>query len=324
MHALLTATLLGSCLVAQQVPGGSPAAAPSEQSPKRSLNPVKYDGFGWPTVGAGDVQAAPAPAGETKAAVSSGAVQRRDGGATVEAAKHSAELSAGMANQALLDIYRKVGTPGQQQTLGGCDATWRLTVHGEDGSVLGERIYHHVSDSATPARDRLVYGDRVFVRDGDAVQAGSGGVRYESLQTLAARELELFGMHLRAPWSFADSEQFRVVQQDMVARRGVRLGRLVFERASAGEAKPARSSANTEQFVLLYDPLAHLPRELEHRFAGTQQRRRVLLEDWQELMPGVRFPCRRVYVDELLRPTTTIELMDLRKRPVRAREFKLL
>ena len=172
--------------------------------------------------------------------------------------------------------------------------------------------------------DRLVYGDRVFVRDGDRVQAGSGGVRYESMQKLAALELELFGLHLRAPWCFADGARFQIIEQDQVVHRGVQLGRLVFERAAPPHRKSPRSPKAVDRFELLFDPLSHYPRVLEHRFAGTGQVRRVYLEDWQELTSGVKWPRRRRYVDDAEETTTTIELMDLRKREVRGREFKLL
>lgn len=324
MHALVTATLLASCLFGQQATGGEPAPAAGEPSKPKSLNPLRVDENGWPIIGTGNVT--PAPAGETRSARAGSKKPRAQASTdrTLKASPASAGIRSGMANQALLDIYRCIGTPGQQQTLGGCDATWRLTVHAADSSVLGERIYHHVSDCAVADMDRLVYGDRVFVRHGDRVQAGSGGVRYESMQNLAALELELFGLHLRAPWCFADGARFQIVEQDQVVHRGVQLGRLVFERAAPPHRKSPRSPKAVDRFELLFDPLSHVPRVLEHRFAGTGQVRRVYLEDWQELMSGVKFPRRRRYVDDADETTTTIELMDLRKREVRGREFKLL
>jgi hypothetical protein len=47
----------------------------------------------------------------------------------------------------------------------------------------------------------------------------------------------------------------------------------------------------------------------------------VLLEDWRDF-EGVRMPCRRVYVDESMRPTTALELVKVERRRVTERDFR--
>ena len=238
----------------------------------------------------------------------------------------AAPLPSGMKSSALTEIFRATGTPGQLAQLGGVVATWKLTVHGERGEVLGERTYVHVADSAASERDRLQYGDRVFVRDGARVLAGRGGIRWESLDAMARRELELFGLHLRLPWCYGAEERFVVLRQESALRRGEQLrGLLVERRVPTGEEVfgPQRTARKCDRFQLFYDPLTGTPRELEHTFAELATRRRVLFDDWREF-EGVRFPARRVYVDAMEQPTTTMELMDLRRRRVDGRDFRLL
>ena len=72
----------------------------------------------------------------------------------------------------------------------------------------------------------------------------------------------------------------------------------------------------------MHEPGKGTPVEFLHRFARNRQPRRVLLEDWREPR-GVAVPFRRVYVDEALRQTTSLEI--LRIEPVRTteRDFRL-
>ncbi|MGC6489623.1 MAG: hypothetical protein ACON4Z_18400 [Planctomycetota bacterium] len=231
-----------------------------------------------------------------------------------------------MQSRALSEVFRATGTPGLLARLGGVVATWKLTVHGQDGQVVGERTYVHVADCTQPDRDRLQYGDRVFVRDGGRVLAGRGGIRWESLDAMAERELQLFGLHVRLPWCFGATPPYVVLRQEATTRRGAALRGVLLERRAASvdaAAGAGQGRREHDRFHLFYDARTGAPRELEHVFAGPKTRRRVRLDDWREF-EGVRFPARRVYVDDVDRPTTTMELMDLRRRRVEDRDFRLL
>lgn len=292
----------------------------------RTLSPVQFNSFGWPVGGR-------APAGE-RSRRAPATQRRRAVAAPAPAAEpkllaegtRARPLPSGMRSGALTEVFRATGTPGQLAHLGGVVATWKLTVHGATGEVLGERTYVHVADSAAADRDRITYGDRVFVRDGARVLAGRGGIRWESLDPMARRELELFGLHLRLPWCYGAGDRFVVLRQEAASRRGEELRGLLIERRVAADTEvfgPQRAARRCDEFRLFYDPQTGVPRELEHRFTEHRTRRRVLLDDWREF-EGVRFPARRVYVDGQLQPTTTLELMDLRRRRVDDRDFRLL
>ena len=109
-------------------------------------------------------------------------------------------------------------------------------------------------------------------------------------------------------------------------RRGENLVKLTIERRPPAGSEvfgPMASPRKRDTFELLYEPTTGTPRELLHRFASSGQQRRVLLEDWRDF-EGIRLPYRRIYVDEALRPTTTVQLMDIRRRHVADQDFRLL
>ena len=59
-----------------------------------------------------------------------------------------------------------------------------------------------------------------------------------------------------------------------------------------------------------------------HRFASSGLTRRVRFEDWRE-ESGVRLPFRRVYVDENMRRTTMLEILNIASQRVNERTFRL-
>ena len=323
--------------VAQQLqaPRSAQPRAGGESAPAK-VSKMRFDERGWP-IGVPS-RAAPAPAGEV--GVASGARSKpglqpraevsddvgRPGRALGRGTREQPLPSGLERGSALLDVYRATRMPGEFHALGGVIATWKLTVHGQDGEPIGSKIYQHVADCGHAIRDRLEYGDRVFVRDGDVVTAGRGGIRWESLDPLAAGELELFGLHLRMPWCFGDVARHLVVSTDEVSRAGQRLVKIGLEQTT-----PARRDAPAvelgarrwSRFALVYEPRTGFPRELEHAFAVSGEQRRVLLDDWRRFH-GVYMPCRRVYVGQDLLPTTTIELVSLQRRTVDPRDFRQL
>src|SRR5690606_4864568 len=129
---------------------------------------------------------------------------------------------------------------------------------------------------------------------------------------------------LRMPWCFGDGDSFAVLQRTVGMRNGERLMHIVLERrppASMDLLGPEVDPAPRDRFELFCDPSTGQPRELVHRFARSLETRRVLLEDWRDV-GGVRMPFRRVYVDEALRPTTTVEIARMPERQrVSERDF---
>jgi hypothetical protein len=325
MRTLVACLVSSLAAFAQQGQEGGQRPAGSN-----SISPVSFDNNGWP-VGFGR-NPAPAPAGETRPA----APERRGGAVAKRPADDDRVIAAGTADEPLAsgmhldsplhDVFRATRSPGALKQIGGVVAYWKLTVHGKDGAPIGERTYVHIADCAHPERDRLEYGDRVFVRDAGRVSAGRGGIPWEKLQGTAAAELALFGLHLRLPWCYGEGRSYAILRRDAAVRRGETLVKLTIERrpAAANEVfGPEATPRQRDRFELLYEPSTGTPRELLHRFASSGQQRRVLLEDWREF-EGVRLPHRRIYVDESLRPTTTVQLMDVRRRRVGDRDFRLL
>lgn len=325
MRTLTAALVLGLTLSAQQgQPGGSKPKSGS------SISPVHFNENGWPSGFGGNQPAAPAgetrrtPARRTRTAE---VLPKRNDDRVIAAGTPDKPLASGMhLDSPLHDVFRATRSPGALRQIGGVVVYWKLTVHGKDGAPIGERTYVHVADCSVPERDRIEYGDRVFVRDGRRVAAGRGGIPWEKLEETASAELALFGLHLRLPWCYGDGRSYAILRSEAAERRGESLVKLTIERRPAAADDvfgPQKTPRKRDQFELLYEPTTGTPRELVHRFSNSGQRRRVLLEDWREF-EGVRLPHRRIYVDESLRPTTTVQLMDIRRRRVGDRDFRLL
>lgn len=317
--------------------GGKPAGAASAGNAGTSkagggragLGAVQFDEHGWPIV----------PTDVAPPAAARGGADRSGAGADAPPAAPGAEpagsagvpdatpVASGMQlGSPLLDVFRATRPPGAFQQLGGVVVWWRLTVHGTHGEVIGVREVTHTADCARADRDRLDYEDgRSFGRLGEQVFAERSGMPWPTLEAAAAPELTLFGMHLRMPWCFADAAAFAAVRHDVVEQNGERFTRVVLERRpppALDIAGPDPLAQPRDRFELWFEPGTGLPRQLIQRLAASRQQRRVLLEDWREV-GGVRLPHRRVYVDEALRPTTTLELLRVEQRRTTDRDFRL-
>jgi hypothetical protein len=156
---------------------------------------------------------------------------------------------------------------------------------------------------------------------------------WPTLTESAQQELMLYGLHLRLPWCFGEPAAFVVEKRDTIDRGGEALARIVIERrrpASAEVIGPELDPQPRDRFELVYEPSTGQPREFVHRFADTMQARRVLLEDWRDVVFGerrdggaVRMPFRRVYVDESMRQTTQMEILRIESTRTSERDFRL-
>jgi len=304
-----------------------------------SLNPVQYDANGWPVVEVdtppaqplGEV-APPRPAGRDDQPANAPDADRATARALPQASRQPAArerepLASGMQlDSPLHDVFRAIGAPGACKALGGVRVFWRLTIHGSHGEAIGIRELTHSADLGVADRDRLEHQDgRVYGRIDGQVLAERGDIPWPTLRDAAAAELLLFGTQLRQPWCFGDASEYAITDRATVERQGTRLTRLVIERRPPPDEQVFGPEANPQprdRFELLFEPSTGLPRELVHRFANSQQTRRVLLEDWREV-GGVRLPHRRIYVDEALRPTTTLEILRVQRERVGDRDFRL-
>lgn len=359
----VTALLLVTGLSFQEPapkPPGAPMPKPTHQSPPSTQQPkaevpaatptptptrigtVQFDSSGWPIV-QGDQPPtpapvapaktpAPAPAGETKvistATVSSGSAETDSKVTMGETTGESPNtlVSGTRLGSPLLEVFENTRSPGAFKALGGVVVWWRLTTYGAQGEVIGVREVTHTADCAFAERDRLEYGDgRVYGRSGASVFAERGGMPWPTANDTAQAELALFGAHLRMPWCFGDATTFVVVGRDTVTRSGDALARIQIERRPPAGTEiigPELDPSPRDRFELLYEPSGGLLREFVHRFANSLQTRRVLLEDWHDVS-GVRMPHRRVYVDESLRQTTTLEILRIEQQRTNERDFRL-
>ncbi|MBL8734619.1 MAG: hypothetical protein JNN13_19745 [Planctomycetes bacterium] len=328
--ALACLCLLLSPLCAQ---GGDGKAKPANSNPPPATRAptVQYDNKGWPILPEDPTPAAGAtPGGETGQSGRSGASGPKVAAPAAAPAPASGGRSAPgsglQLDSPLLEVFQATQTPAAFKQLGSVSIWWRMTVYGEQGEVIGRREVTHTADSAFAERDRLEYADgRVYGRIGASVFAERSGMPFPNLVDSAEAELMLFGLHWRLPWCFGDANAYVVLARDEVVREEKALTRIVIERRPPAEFDrigPELDEAPRDHFELVHEPGKGTPVEFLHRFARNRQPRRVLLEDWREHR-GVAVPFRRVYVDEALRQTTSLEI--LRIEPVRTteRDFRL-
>jgi hypothetical protein len=336
------ALVLGSALTGQQpaVRPANPAPAPAGAPSTKPQPIVQFDpSTGWP-VGVDDgpqpgAVAAKSPARKVDAG---GATTTGPGGvvvsplptgaapAGVPTEPASPALASGtQLGSPLLDVYQPLIGPGEWRRLGGLAVSWRATVHGPSGEVVGVREFLHVADPAYPDRDRIEHQDgRVYVRCGQQVFAERDGMPMPAATEEAARELALFGMQLRMPWAFADANAYAVTGKQTVERGGEKLRKLAIEQRPPHGADllgPESQPRPRDTFEIYHDTGTGRLREFVHRFAATEQTRRVLLEDWRDA-DGVQLPHRRVYLDDAERPTTVLEIVKVERRRVAEREFR--
>ena len=328
MRTTFVFLLLGCTLPATTLLAQTPPPSPTPSPTPSPIGTVTYDSRGWPIL-ADDHEptphrdAAPVATGAT-------AVAAAPGGAAVR----PAPASGMQLGSPLLDVYQATRSPAAFQALGGVVVWWRLQIHGPQGEVIGVREVTHTADCGFATRDRLEHADgRVYGRSAASVFAERQGMPWPTLREAAEQELMLFGLQLRLPWCFGDGNAYVVTGRDTVDRAGEARTRIQLE------ARPDRGSeiigpeldpTPRDRFELLCEPSTGLPRELVHRFASTQQARRVLLEDWRDVQLGggqtggaVRMPFRRVYVDEQGRMTTQIEILRIESARVTERDFRL-
>jgi hypothetical protein len=322
----------------QKPPASKPAPAPAAEA-KPPISNVHFDAAnGWPIV-ADDPQRvvtptpAPARAGAARTApvgrevAAKGRKDAAEPTAQEAASGKQAPLASGMQmGSPLLDVFQATRAPGAFKALGGVVVWWRLTTYGAQGEQIGMREVTQIADCAFAERDRLEFADgRVYGRVGAQVFAERQGMPWPTLADAATQELRLFGMHLRLPWLFAAGNTFAVMSRDIEDRSGESFARAVLERRPPQALDilgPELDPKPRDRFELLYEPSSGLPREFVHRFAASLQTRRLLLEDWRDV-EGVRMPHRRVYVDEAMRATTTLEILRIERQRVSERDFRL-
>ncbi|GAB4156916.1 MAG: hypothetical protein Fur0037_25080 [Planctomycetota bacterium] len=272
---------------------------------------------GWPVVKGGEVH--DRPTGEDR--------QAAGGLGPAAASGHeplSPEPAARRLGSALLPVFQRIGSPSRFRELGGVTAWWRLQVHGQQGEVLGIREITQVADLMRVDRDRLEYPSdgRVYGRSGALVFAARGNLPWPTLNEPASEELALFGLLLRMPWCFDDASLYRIARVEDETRQGVPGQRIWIESRLPGEdAVGPQPEASRDRFELWCDASGR-PREVLQFLACSGQKRRVLLEDWQEKAPGLSVPCRRTYVDDSGRPTSVLELLRLERTDVTERDFR--
>lgn len=328
MLACLVAPFLALGLVCQEPPppaGKPPEQKTQEQKPAPArVGTVQFDSSGWPIVA--DDRGTPMPA--APAVESSRRTSTPVTGVTEPqpVTAPTALASGTQLGSPLLEVFQSTRTPAAFKELGGVVVWWRLSTYGAQGEVIGVREVTHTADCAFAERDRLEHGDgRVYGRSGASVFAERGGMPWPTLTETAQHELALFGAHLRMPWCFGDGTTYVVVGRDVVTRSGDQLARILVERrppAGFDQVGPELDPAPRDRFELLFEPANGALREFVHRFASSQQTRRVLLEDWRDTA-GVRMPYRRVYVDESLRQTTMLEILRIEQTRTNERDFRL-
>lgn len=199
----------------------------------------------------------------------------------------------------LRDTFRQIGAPANLAQLGGVVARQQWHVLDDQGAELAAFEVFHEADLAHPDRDRLIYTEsrRTFGREGAAHWATVHNVLWPSLQQEAREQVELHGLLLRAPWRFADQDDFVLLDRTEVTLDGRALVRIRIEsRTRDSFAGPSNEPQPVDRYELYCDPTSLEPVELRYDRTGGTGVRRVLLLDHQPV-GSVRLPMRRVWVD---------------------------
>ncbi len=300
-------TLLLSLLPQQPVePAARPTPAPVG---------VQFDANGWPVVGE------PHTSPDAKGSAGAPPAAQPPAAPLADAAGTNA---AGVVDQRLLASW----APQRPfASLGGLQVHWRLTVHGQQGEPLGVREIDQLGDVSGAMRDRLSYADgKTILRLGENFFGERHGMPWPTIAQQGRAELELFALHLRLPWCLLDGDQFLSAGAAVVARRDQELQRVRFVRRvdDAGPLGPSLEPQQRPEAVdLLVPRQGGLPVEFVHTRAGSEESRRVLLEDWRNV-DGVPFAHRRVYLDSEGQRTTTLEAVRVEPhQAVKDRDFRL-
>lgn len=339
IKVLSTVCLVGAVGLAQVPSGSAQKPAGAATTSQSGLQPVAYDKNGWPIVPSSVgqrpaflapprqvVEPAPRPVEPAAGKAPAPLAETAESPATAAPAPGRAIASGMDFGSPLLEVYQRVRAPGAFRALGGRSLRWLLTVHGPQGEVVGTRELTHLVDCGAPQRDRLEFDDgRVYGRDGALVFAARQGLPWPTLVESASADLELFALHARLPWLFADGREYVVSRRDRQTRQGRGVLAIELERVPEAERDrigPVAAGAVRDRFELVYDATTGEPVEVVHCYANGQQTRRARLEDWREV-DGVRMPFRRVYLDGSGRPTTTLELRSVLPAVVGDRTFRL-
>ncbi|MCA8973593.1 MAG: hypothetical protein KDC98_02675 [Planctomycetes bacterium] len=337
MVSSLCAAGLALALLAPQDPpiGGSTTSAPNPAAGSGEPSGIRYDANGYPIVPDEPAPRSivplpamnPAPTYESRPGLPADGARRQT--ADVEAAsdRRTSTASGMELGSPLLDVFQFTRSPGAFKALGGVQVFWRVTIFGGQGEVLGMREITQVADCSFAERDRLEYetDGRVYGRADGSAFAERQGMPWPSDVDRAGPELALFGMHLRAPWCFGDGISYVVLATDTVDRPGERLRRVLLERRPLNGSSligPELDPRPRDRFELVFEPGTGRPRELVHRFASSGLARRLVFEDWRDEL-GIRMPFRRIYVDETQKRTTMLEVLNVSRRPVTERMFRL-
>ncbi|MGE3171248.1 MAG: hypothetical protein AB7O97_01400 [Planctomycetota bacterium] len=311
--------------LAAQAPAAPRPQEPAPAEPARLG--TTFDSRGWPVVepvpARPDFEVGAPAAGEMGAAAAAPGA----GGAPPAAIESTPAVTVqpGAVGAMLPEVFRAVRSPGAFRALAGVSIWWRLTVHGPQGESIGLREMTHLLDASGRERDRIELAEGlVYGRLGAAVFAERHGMPWPTATDRATAELELFGLHARLPWAFADQREFAEVAAENVDRNGEPFVRVrLMRRTPGGELGPDPTARPADAFELWCPPGGGPPREFAYTLAAAGKYRRVLLEDWREV-EGVAVPFRRVYVDAAGRPTTTLEILRWQAGvPVSDRDFRL-
>lgn len=331
MVSSLVATMLFCAVAGAQDP---PAPAGKQPAPRSKVGlGIEIDARGWPVVpdepDRASVLPAPPRTGRERASPASPPMAAP----LVEASgarstRDSAPIASGMElGSPLLDVFQYTRSPAAFKALGGRQIWWRVTIYGPQGEVLGIREVTHVADCAFAERDRLEYENdgRAFGRSGTSVFAERQGMPWPTDAERGGHELALFGLQLRAPFCFGDGITYAVLSTGTVDRPGERLRRVLIERRPLQGTDligPVLDPRPRDRFELIYEPGTGKPRELVHRFASSGLARRLVFDDWRD-ESGVKIPFRRVYIDETLKKTTMLEILNIARERCTERTFRL-
>ena len=166
----------------------------------------------------------------------------------------------------------------------------------------------HLVADLRARRDRLLFArpsrgpSKIYGRDGESVFADKHEMPWPSLERPAREELEVFGLLLRLPWLFADSDRFVVKSRDNdYTLNGRAMVRLRIERRPGAGHVPAAAGGKSQEprdrFDLICPRERMEPVELHMRLAATGATTVIHLLDYKSY-GGVRIPTRRVFMGE--------------------------
>jgi len=214
-------------------------------------------------------------------------------------------LERPLAGRGLLrDVFQQVGRPEDFARLQ-CVVAWMsVKLFDHRGTELGQFTVHHEADLRC-GRDRLLFSrpsrgpDKIYGRDGRSVFAERHGMAWPSLEPKAREELEAFGLLLRMPWAFADSDRFVVKgRDDDYTVNGRAMVRLRIERRPGSDRmRDAGADKRQDRFDLICSKNRMEPVEVHMRPAASGATTVVQLSGYKSYR-GTRIPTQRVFMSE--------------------------